>query len=59
MFRSSDTQIGSDLPGSLITTAKASVNEVGGPDQFVTLEPTPKSESRRGWRRRRVRKGKS
>lgn len=28
-------------------------------DQFVTGEPTPKPESRRGWRRRRIRRGKS
>lgn len=28
-------------------------------DQFVTAEPTPKRESRRGWRRRRIRRGKS
>lgn len=28
-------------------------------DGFVTAEPTPKMESRRGWRRRRIRRGKS
>lgn len=28
-------------------------------DAFVTPEQTPKKESRRGWRRRRIRRGKS
>ena len=28
-------------------------------DDFVTPEQTPKKESRRGWRRRRIRRGKS
>ncbi|MEM7329502.1 MAG: hypothetical protein AAF437_12230 [Pseudomonadota bacterium] len=28
-------------------------------DEFVTPELTPKKESRRGWRRRRIRRGKS
>ncbi|MEL7031105.1 MAG: hypothetical protein AAGL97_00080 [Pseudomonadota bacterium] len=28
-------------------------------DGFVTPEQTPKKESRRGWRRRRIRRGKS
>ena len=28
-------------------------------DAFVTSEQTPKKESRRGWRRRRIRRGKS
>ena len=28
-------------------------------DTFITADPTPKSVSRRQWRRRRVRRGKS
>ena len=35
------------------------VNAIGEVDGFVTAEPAPKPESRRGWRRRRVRRGKS
>ena len=35
------------------------VNQIEGTDSFVTPEPTPKNESRRGWRRRRIRRGKS
>ena len=58
MFRSSTPSQGSPLPGALLSATQASVNEVAA-DEFVTREPTPKSESRRGWRRRRIRKGKS
>ncbi|MEO1323631.1 MAG: hypothetical protein AAFV59_11555 [Pseudomonadota bacterium] len=39
-------------------SAHMEVNEISI-DDFVTAEPTPKHESRRGWRRRRVRRGKS
>lgn len=35
------------------------VNAIDGADRFVSNEPTPKPESRRGWRRRRIRRGKS
>lgn len=35
------------------------MNAIDGADQFVTVEPTPKPESRRGWRRRRIKRGKS
>lgn len=59
MFRSSDTLTGSNLPGSVLETEPTAVNQIVEADQFVTLEPTPKPESRRGWRRRRVRRGKS
>ena len=34
-------------------------NEMAGIDRHVTAEPTPKMESRRGWRRRRILRGKS
>ena len=34
-------------------------NAIGSTDSFVTAEPTPKPESRRGWRRRRIKRGKS
>ncbi|MEL6694021.1 MAG: hypothetical protein AAFQ12_13460 [Pseudomonadota bacterium] len=39
--------------------AELAVNEVHDADSFVTPEPTPKHESRRGWRRRRIKRGKS
>lgn len=39
--------------------AELTVNSVDYEDDFVTLEPTPKNESRRGWRRRRIKRGKS
>ncbi|MEM1148680.1 MAG: hypothetical protein AAGH49_12870 [Pseudomonadota bacterium] len=59
MYR--DQLSGSILEGQMSTPLLASgsgenVNQV---DQFVIAEPTPKDESRRGWRRRRVRRGKS
>ncbi|MEL7040025.1 MAG: hypothetical protein AAGL90_00790 [Pseudomonadota bacterium] len=59
MYR--DQLSGSILEGQISNPLLASgsgenVNQV---DQFVTAEPTPKDESRRGWRRRRVRRGKS
>lgn len=59
MFRSTDTLTEANVTGSVLATGRSPVNEIGGTDQFVTLEPTPKPESRRGWRRRRVRRGKS
>ena len=34
-------------------------NSIDVADSFVTAEPTPKPESRRGWRRRRIKRGKS
>ena len=42
-----------------ILSADLAVNAIDGPDGFVTAEPTPKIESRRGWRRRRIKRGKS
>lgn len=59
MFRNADTLTETNVTGSVHATGGSSVNEIGAADQFVTLEPTPKPESRRGWRRRRVRRGKS
>lgn len=41
------------------TQSRLPVNAIGDVDGFVTAEPTPKPESRRGWRRRRIRRGKS
>ena len=41
-----------------LLSAQGAVNAIDV-DGFVTAEPTPKMESRRGWRRRRVRRGKS
>ena len=35
------------------------VNERGPIDTFITRDPTPKSISRRAWRRRREQRGKS
>ncbi len=46
------------VPQGLLSS-RAGVNALDDADQFVTAEPTPKPESRRGWRRRRVRRGKS
>jgi len=37
----------------------AAPNAVTETDSFVTAEPTPLGESRRGWRRRRIKRGKS
>lgn len=39
--------------------SELAVNSIDLADRFVTLEPTPKHESRRGWRRRRIKRGKS
>ena len=41
-----------------VLIGKTEVNELDI-DAFVTAEQTPKPESRRGWRRRRIRRGKS
>ena len=41
-----------------ILLSKTPVNALDS-DAFVTAEQTPKPESRRGWRRRRIRRGKS
>lgn len=38
---------------------RGEVNAVNGADQFITPEPTQTMESRRGWRRRRIARGKS
>lgn len=46
------------VPAALLRSSLG-VNALENADQFVTAEPTPKPESRRGWRRRRVRRGKS
>ena len=60
MYRN-DTRISPDFSDQLMPTHSAgqNVNAIDEVDQFVTAEPTPKMESRRGWRRRRVRRGKS
>lgn len=50
------------LPNSQVNTAflaQQSAINANDVDAFVTAEPTPKMESRRGWRRRRVRRGKT
>ncbi|MCR9268518.1 MAG: hypothetical protein ACX94B_03665 [Henriciella sp.] len=60
MFRAqSDTssQVG-DLAATFASPG-AMPNAIDGSDSFVTAEPTPKPESRRGWRRRRIKRGKS
>ena len=41
-----------------ITANGLDINAIDA-DDFVSAEPTPKPESRRGWRRRRIRRGKS
>ena len=59
MYRSSDASNDVRLPGPMIGAQTRAVNEINALDQFITKELTPKPESRRGWRRRRVRRGKS
>ncbi|NQY96863.1 MAG: hypothetical protein HRT82_06845 [Henriciella sp.] len=60
MFRSdlNSSQTGAQND-AMISDSRLPVNAIGDVDGFVTAEPTPKAESRRGWRRRRVRRGKS
>ena len=60
MFRtqSANTSHFSELDATFVPP-ELSVNQIAGADSFVTLEPTPKHESRRGWRRRRIKRGKS
>lgn len=42
------------------TDAQVIMNaNIGELDTFITPDPTPKTVSRRQWRRRRVRRGKS
>jgi hypothetical protein len=51
-----------NLPNSQMVSAILSADDslnANDVDGFVTAEPTPKMESRRGWRRRRIRRGKS
>lgn len=59
MYRSSDASNDVRLPGSMIGVQTVTESEINALDQFITKELTPKPESRRGWRRRRVRRGKS
>lgn len=60
MFRtqSATTSQFSELDATYVPPELA-VNQIEGTDSFVTPEPTPKNESRRGWRRRRIKRGKS
>jgi len=59
MFRNAvNTSPSNHQVGAQFSTTQIQVNEIGV-DDFVTAEPTPKIESRRGWRRRRIRRGKS
>ena len=60
MFRTqpSVSSQASELNATFVPSELA-VNEFNSTDSFVTLEPTPKHESRRGWRRRRIKRGKS
>ena len=46
-------------PEAMPIRSRLPVNAIGDVDEFITAEPTPKPESRRGWRRRRIRRGKS
>ncbi|MEL6856766.1 MAG: hypothetical protein AAFO74_00180 [Pseudomonadota bacterium] len=60
MFREvSQNLLPAGAVSAAILSSKPGVNAVSRADDFVTAEPTPKPESRRGWRRRRVRRGKS
>ncbi|MEM7459885.1 MAG: hypothetical protein AAF331_10510 [Pseudomonadota bacterium] len=59
MIRMTTTPAFSETP--IPAAAILARNEVNALDidAFVTPEQTPKKESRRGWRRRRIRRGKS
>ena len=60
MYRSvNETSQSNDRMSAVLEGSAFPVNAIGGVDGFVTAEPTPKPESRRGWRRRRIRRGKS
>lgn len=60
MLRNSNQSPRSMSFGDVMSTqSRPPVNAIGDLDDFVTPEPTPKPESRRGWRRRRIRRGKS
>ena len=59
MFRTSATPSQENASANVAgANTRMEVNEISL-DDFVTAEPTPKHESRRGWRRRRIRRGKS
>lgn len=60
MFRtqSNVTSQASELNATFVP-AEIAVNAIDDADAFVTPEPTPKMESRRGWRRRRIKRGKN
>ena len=60
MFRteSANTSQFTELDATYIPPEIA-LNAIDGTDRFVTREPTPKHESRGGWRRRRIKRGKS
>ncbi|MEO1304634.1 MAG: hypothetical protein AAFV37_06635 [Pseudomonadota bacterium] len=55
------TRISSQAAPSTLSSAPArtELNAIDDTDQFITAEPTPTMESRRGWRRRRIARGKS
>ena len=57
----SQTHISSQTsqPATQEASSRGEVNAMTGADQFITPEPTPTMESRRGWRRRRIARGKS
>ncbi len=60
MLRNSNQSPRSTSFGDVIAVqSRLPVNAIIDLDDFVTPEPTPKPESRRGWRRRRIRRGKS
>ncbi|MCR9195650.1 MAG: hypothetical protein NXH88_13010 [Hyphomonas sp.] len=54
-----NTSLSASHTGAMSGRSRLPVNAIGHVDGFVTAEPTPKPESRRGWRRRRIRRGKS
>lgn len=59
MYRSdSQSSLSVAQPDQIRARSGLPVNAIGDVDGFVSAEPTPKPESRRGWRRRRIRRGK-
>lgn len=60
MLRTQTNEIATQgaLAASYLSSHNA-LNAAQETDSFVTAEPTPLGESRRGWRRRRIKRGKS
>ena len=58
MYRSETSQTSTHAGPQIMMASTASLN-VNDIDTWLTPNPTPKISSRRAWRRRRMRSGKS